>query len=279
MTKKNKTLVSIIITTKNEEEVIKRLLNSLEKQNYLNREIIVIDNYSTDNTSRIAKRFTKDIYNKGPERSAQRNYGAKKAKGEYLLFLDADMKLSEKVVKECVDLVNKKRKVGAITIPEESIAKTLWEKVKAFERSFYNLEGDEITDAARFFKKDVFEKVNGYDESITGPEDWDLTDKVKKAGYKIGRISALIYHYERVPNPIKLAKKKYYYGLKSHRYLVKHNISLIGPKTIYFLRPVFLRNINKIFAHPILAALMVLMLSFEMAGGGMGYIVGKIKKL
>jgi len=38
-------------------------------------EIIVVDNNSTDNTVKIAKRFTDKVYNKGPERSTQRNYG------------------------------------------------------------------------------------------------------------------------------------------------------------------------------------------------------------
>jgi glycosyltransferase involved in cell wall biosynthesis len=270
-----KPLVSVVVTTKNEEGVLARLLQSIDKQVYKNIEMLVIDNKSSDSTKKIAKKFTKKVFDKGPERSAQRNFGAKKSKGKYLLFLDADMQLSEKVVMECVELARKNKKVGAITIPEESVATNFWEEVKAFERSFYNLEGDLDIEAARFFSSEAFESVGGYDVNITGPEDWDLPESIRKEGYKQKRIKAKIYHYERIKGPFSFAKKKYYYALKSHRYLKKHNVSAISPKTIYFLRPVFYKHYKKIIVSPMLSMGMLLMLSVETIGGGLGYIKGK----
>src|SRR5260221_10860805 len=97
-------LVSIIITTKNESLVIERLLQSIKKQSHPQIETIVVDNYSTDTTQKIAKKYTKRVFEFGPERSAQRNYGAKMSKGSYIVFLDADMELSPKVIEECVSL-------------------------------------------------------------------------------------------------------------------------------------------------------------------------------
>ncbi len=149
-------LVSVIITTQNEDRVIKRLLQSVRIQSYKRIEIIVIDNGSFDKTKKMANEFTNKIYDRGPERSAQRNFGALKAKGEYLFFLDADMELTKEIVTECVNTIQSKAKIEALIIPEKSIANNFWEKVKAFERSFYNLEGDSITDAARFFKRNTF---------------------------------------------------------------------------------------------------------------------------
>jgi GT2 family glycosyltransferase len=168
---------------------------------------------------------------------------------------------------------------GAVIIPEQSIAHTFWEKVKSHERSFYNKDGDTMTDAARFFSREAFEKVGGYDESITGPEDWDLPENIIKLGYKTARVKEIIYHYERVPSPLKLASKKYYYALTSYRYLKKHAISPISAKTIYFLRPVFYKNWRRLLGHPVLSAAMFVMFSFELAGGGLGFLVGKAKKL
>lgn len=272
-------LVSVIITTKNEEETIGRLIQSIERQTFKNIEIILVDNNSEDKTLEIAKKLGIKIYNFGPERSAQRNFGAKMAKGRYLLFLDADMELTPHILKECVEAIEIEEKIGGVVIPEESKASTFWEKVKVLERSFYNAEGDEVTDAARFFKKEFFEKIGGYDESITGPEDWDLIDNIRKGGYKIVRINSVIYHYEKVKSPLDLARKKFYYALKSHRYLSKQNIAVISPKTIYFLRPVFYKNFNKILAHPILTIGMFIMLTIELFGGGLGYLIGRIKKL
>lgn len=277
--KDNNKLVSVVITTRNEGSVIRRLLLSLKKQSYKKMEIILVDNNSTDSTKEIAREFTRKIYNFGPERSAQRNLGAKKAKGEYLLFLDADMELSEEVIEESVFALNSNKKFGGLVIPEKSITKNFWERVKAYERSFYNEKGDEITDAARFFRKTVFEKVGGYDESITGPEDWDLPETLYKMGYSIGRVSSVIYHHERIVSPLDLARKKYYYALRAHRYLKKHNISTFSPKTIYFLRPIFYKNWRKVIAHPILSIGMFIMLSFQLVAGGLGYLMGRIKKL
>lgn len=274
---KKSLLVSIIITTKNESAVIKRLINSIFNQSYKKIEIILVDNNSIDRTDQIAKDLGVKVYNIGPERSAQRNYGVRHSQGKYFMILDADMELDPNVVKQCVELIEKNPKMGEIVIPEKSIGKKFWEKVKAFERSIYDLEGYEQTDAARFFARVAFDKVNGFDESITGPEDWDFPENIKKAGFKVGRIKSYIYHYERIPSVWLLAKKKYYYALKSHRYLQKNNISVFSPKTIYFLRPVFYKNWKILFKNPILSIGMFLMLTIEQIAGGLGYIQGKIE--
>ena len=272
-------LVSVIITTKNEELVIGRLIKSVKNQSYKHKEIILIDNNSTDQTVKIAKRLGVKVANKGPERSAQRNFGAKIAKGSYLLFVDADMELSKNVIEECTKVGSLEKNLGGVAIPEKSKASNFWGSVKGFERSIYNEKGDPITDAARFFPKNVFEKAGGYDEEITGPEDWDLPEVINKLGYKIIRINALIYHYERISNPFDLAKKKFYYAKSSYKYLEKHNISPISPKTIYFLRPIFYKNWKKILFNPKLSIPMFLMLSAELIGGGLGYLIGRIRKL
>lgn len=270
-------LVSIIITTKNESSVVGSLLHSLFQQVYPSVEVILVDNYSTDNTIEVVKKFTTNFFQYGPERSAQRNFGAQKARGKFLFFLDADMELTSNVVEDCVILSNKFHYDGVV-VPEESKGNNFWGKVKAFERSFYNEKGDPITDAARFFSNKVFKNIGGYDEAITGPEDWDLPDRIRKLGYKIGRSTEKIYHNEQEISPWLLLKKKFYYGLNAHKYLSKHNIGMISPKTIYFLRPLFYKNWFKLLQHPILSAAMVYMLSLELLGGGIGYMVGRIRK-
>lgn len=271
--------ISIVVTTKNEEGVIDRLLKSIKVQSYKNIEIVVVDNYSSDSTRDIAKEYTDKVFLKGPERSAQRNYGAKKAKGKYLFFLDADMQLTKSVVKECLRVTERDKKIGALVVPEVPVAKTFWEMVKAHERFFYNLEGDVVTDAARFYRREVFEKLKGFDETITGPEDWDLTDRVRKKGYKIARVSSKIYHYERISSLFSLIGKKYYYGLKAHRYLKKQKVKVISPKTIYFLRPIFYKHWKRLVSKPILSLSMFILFFLEILAGGAGYLVGKMKHL
>ena len=81
--------VSVIITTKNEEENIEKCLESVITQRYSLKkiEIIVVDNNSTDETKKRVLKYTDKVYNFGPERSAQRNFGARKANGRYILYL------------------------------------------------------------------------------------------------------------------------------------------------------------------------------------------------
>lgn len=262
-------LVSAIISTKNEELVVEKLLLSLKSQSYKFMEIIVVDNNSSDKTKEIANKYTKLVFNKGPERSAQRNFGAQKAKGEYLLFLDADMVLDRKVIEECVEKFEINN-LGGVIIPEKSFGKGFWAEVKAFERSFY--VGDSAIEAARFYPKKIFNEVGGFDEAITGPEDWDLSERVGKK-FHIGRIKSFILHNEGTLSLWKLLKKKYYYARGAKNYVSKDNVGILSPKTIFFLRQSFYKNPKKIIFHPLLFCAMIFMLSLELVVGAIGYIL------
>ena len=90
---------SIIIASYNEAENLKNCLNSIENITYPreNYEIIVVDNNSTDNTEETVKRFPKVVYLKEERQGASsaRNKGIEHAKGEILVFLDADTTVTE----------------------------------------------------------------------------------------------------------------------------------------------------------------------------------------
>jgi glycosyltransferase involved in cell wall biosynthesis len=116
-----KPLVSIIVPTYNSAKFTGECLESIKNQTYPQDkiEIIVVDNNSTDGTKDIARKYTEKVFNKGPERSAQRNYGVKQGIGEYVAIIDSDMRLSERVIEKAVEKIKENGVVG-ITIPEES---------------------------------------------------------------------------------------------------------------------------------------------------------------
>lgn len=263
-------LVSIIVTTKNEEKHIANCLESIKKQSYKNIEIIVVDNNSSDRTKRITEKYTKNIFNKGPERSAQRNFGAKKAKGEYLLFLDADMILTKNVVKNCVSQIEKTEAEGLI-IPEKSFGTSWWAKTKALERSFY-IRNDAI-EAARFYSTKIFKKIGGFDEKLTGPEDWDLSQRVK-ATYMVTRIQDFILHNEGKLSLFDTIKKKYYYSKKIVAYLSKKESHKTKSKqtNIFGRYWIFLKHPKKLFQHPLLGISVLFMKTLEFAAGACGII-------
>lgn len=272
-------MVSIIITTKNEERHIGSCLKSLKNQTYKNTEIILVDNNSVDRTKEIARSFEANIYNQGPERSAQRNYGASKAKGKYLLFLDADMMLTSTVIRDCVNAINEKKPTNsgfyALVIPERSIGIGFWASCKALERSFY--EGVDWMEAARFYRKEVFRALSGYDETIDAFEDYDLPQRLKAQhkGNVIGRIDSYIIHDEGNLTLSKTLKKKYYYGKWMRKYLAKIENRTVGMKQRNLLARygLFFNNMEKILRAPIVFIGMLFMKSFEFLFSGLGYIV------
>ena len=83
-----------------------RCLDSIKNQDYENTEIIVVDNYSTDNTLEIAKRYTDNVYTVSPERSSQINYGVKKSSGKYIYRVDSDFLLERQIISEAVNSLN-----------------------------------------------------------------------------------------------------------------------------------------------------------------------------
>ena len=260
-------LVSIIIPTKNSAATLEACLTSIIKQTHKNIELIVVDNDSTDNTKHIARDFTKHVFNKGPERSTQRNYGVNKSKGEYVAIIDSDMELSPKVIESCVNAVEQ-MKAEAIIIPEESFGEGFWAQCKKLERSFYL--GVPWMEAARFFNTNIFKMAGGYDKNMISGEDWDLSQRVETIG-KIVRIKEFIFHNEGHLKLTTTIKKKFYYAKQFAKYKSKtksENLSsrtgLIDRYRLFFKQPL------KLFRNPFLGIGMLFMKSIEFFVGGLG---------
>jgi glycosyltransferase involved in cell wall biosynthesis len=213
MTKNREPLISVIITTKNEEKNIENCLKSIISQTFKNIELIVVDNFSEDKTAEIAKKYAVRVYSKGNERSSQRNYGAKIATGEYLIYLDADMILGPTVIDVCAKKCESYN-IDALYVPERIVGDGFWIKVRDFERSFYT---GTVIDAVRFVRKDLFVQVGGFDETLIGPEDWDFDRKIRNAG-KTAVVDVPLYHNEGQFNMNRYLKKKGYYveGLQKY---------------------------------------------------------------
>lgn len=259
--------VSVILSTRNAGETLENCLKSIKNQSSSPHEIIIVDRNSTDNTVAIAKKYTQAVFNHGPERSAQRNFGVTYAQGDYLLFVDADMELTKDVITEASDIVRQKPEVKALSIPEKSFGVGFWSEVKAFERSFYLGETD--LEAPRFIEKKIFEKVGGYDEKLVAGEDWDLANRLRGKGVKMERIQALILHNEGRLSLFKSAKKKFYYGSDIRKYLAKRNFtySQVTP-----IRAAFFKNPKRLAKNPAKTAGLVVLKGTEFAAAFAGLI-------
>lgn len=248
-------LISVIITTKNSSIFIENCVNSIKNQNYKSIEIIVVDNFSEDNTKQKALNLNCRVFSKGPERSAQRNYGAKMANGSICGFIDVDMTLEKNVISEVVELL-KNDNISALYVPENIYGESFINRVRDFERSFYNKT---VIDGARFFRVHDFLNIEGYDTNLNATEDWDLDRKIKQAfpNSIIEITTSPLRHHEN--NTLKeYLFKKSYYASNFANYFKKWGNDKTSRKQFglfyrYFL--VFIENgkWKKLIAHPIYA--------------------------
>lgn len=275
-------LVSIIIPMFNEENNIINCLNSLAKQTYKNIEIILVDDFSSDNTVSRSNNVAKNLHLKliiisqktHHERGITRNVGAKAAKGKWLLFLDADMFIDKNVIEECIGKIGSSE-LKAIIIPEESYGKGFWTECRKLEKRCY-LKDDAI-EAARFFNKEIFWKIGGWDEKMISGEDWDLTRRVREK-WEIGRISSKIFHNEGNLTIWKVARKKFYYASESGRYLKKYPLKF-KDLIFFIIRPAYIKNWRILIADPIHLTGLIVLKSIELLSGAAGFLYSKLPSL
>lgn len=272
----NPPLVSVIVPTFNSSLFLDDCLRSIKGQSYENIELIVVDNNSLDNTKEIAHHYTKKVFNRGPERSAQRNFGVAQSAGIYVMIIDSDMELTVDVVESCVTEIERDLATQGVVIPEESFGEGWWAHCKRLERSFY--VGVEWMEAARFFRKHIYQQAGGYNESMVSGEDWDLSQRIGRRG-KITRINNHIRHNEGRISLHNTIKKKYYYAQKFARYVnMNQNENKLAKQTGIVSRYLlFFSNPGKLFCNPFLGLSMLFMKTCEFGVGGAGYLIGKMR--
>jgi len=155
--------VTVVVPTRNSGATLRACLESIRSQSFPCT-LVVVDNGSTDATPLIANQLADLFLLVGPERSAQRNAGAAATASRIIGFVDSDMALSPTVIAEAVAAIN--AGAASVVVPEETVGEGFWADVSAYERSFY--EGSETIEAPRFFPRNVFEDVGGFDEAMTG---------------------------------------------------------------------------------------------------------------
>jgi glycosyltransferase involved in cell wall biosynthesis len=213
--------VAVVVPTRNSATTLRACLESLRAQTHP-CEIIVVDNKSTDETGLIAEALADQVLIRGPERSAQRNAGAALTSAPVIGFIDSDMILSPNVIAEVV--VNIAAGSASVVIPERTVGEGYWAKVSAFERSFY--KADDFVEAPRFFPAEVFQRAGGFDEAMTGAEDWDLGLRTATLGPRT-RTNAEIVHEEGRVQFFNICMKKAYYAPGVALFVKKHGIGTV----------------------------------------------------
>lgn len=222
-----KDLVTIIIPTKNSSPLLDQCLNKLKTQKHKKIEIVIVDGKSKDIqiVKTLAKKYACHLLTFVPkvkkglfDATKKRNFAATKTHGEFIYHFDADMEVTPHVIKEAVLLC--KKGVDAVIIPEDSFGIGIWAHAKNLERRFF--WRDNTIESPRFFKRSVWEKIDGYDENIAGGgDDRDIYQKLLEMGYTVGRIKSLVMHNEGNLTLWYLMKKQFMYKREAIKYIQK----------------------------------------------------------
>lgn len=203
-------MVSIIIVSFNTKDLLRACLSSV--QNHLkgfDYEIIVVDNYSNDGSSEMVKTEFKEIMlienkeNVGFGKA--NNIGAKKAKGEALLFLNSDTQFVDDSLKKMVSLFGNNEKIGVVGGKLKNASGAIEQSAGKFY-SLFNLvlvlfglehigfvryngekrETDWVSGGCMLVRRSLFEKLKGFDENMfMYVEDMEFCYRVKKEGFAV----------------------------------------------------------------------------------------------
>jgi glycosyltransferase involved in cell wall biosynthesis len=189
--------VSVVVPTRDTARTVAACLRSIRSQTYPDVELIVVDNFSSDETAATAWPYADTLLHCGPTQSAQRNAGVRASWGDIVVFVDADMVLEPTVLAEVVAAFESGSPdgppVGAVVVPERSFGIGFLAGCRALEKRLYERDGR--VEAARAFSREALKSAGGFDERLmAGLEHWDLADRVAAAGYATARTSSYVWH-------------------------------------------------------------------------------------
>lgn len=273
-------LVSVIIPVYNREKFIAGCINSVLNQTYKNWELIVVDDRSTDKTTKIIKeyekkhqkiKYVKNTHLKGP--AGARNQGLEFAKGEYIAFLDSDNEWANFHVKEVVKELKKNPYVDWIftdfkVIKDKktvikSIFSKFWKRKAKFQvkknKKLNIMKGKNLFDLAlndfpayfgtSIIKKKVFDKIK-LDESLYVAEDQLFRKEAVAKGIKLAYLENIhlksFIHDENISqcNKSKDYKKKImvYTHLEKHYFKLKQRVRLTKKQ-----KKIIKKNLSEIY--------------------------------
>ena len=247
----NHPLVSVLIPTYNSERTIDDCIKSVEVQTYQNVEIIVIDNYSSDRTVRIAESHEAKTLLMGPERSAQMNYGVSCAQGKYILRVDSDMVLDQDLIQKCLKLCQGGAQAIIVPVlPHPNGPNNFWVSCRTLEQKM--LVDDMVNVAPRFIDRSVFLAVGGYDETIVAWEDYDLHNRLLRSNCRISSLrDSALWHLGEASSLGEVVIRMISYGKTGSLGLFTKKHGLGGLKQISIIRPSFFRHRNYFIIDPL----------------------------
>jgi glycosyltransferase involved in cell wall biosynthesis len=242
--------VSVILPCYNEQSEIESAIVGLEKQTFGDREIIVVDDGSTDSTMNIASHVVnqnnyRDIRLVSAGRvgvSHARNVGASESRGAIVFFAECDCIYSPDYIEKAVGELERTPAAAAVCLtgaPMITHSTIATECISIENRVQHRLleEGKIKPFYAWVFRRDAFSKIGGYDEGLSQAEDKDIFKRLTGAGYQVAWIAGEHWWHKRDQSIRDVAVRRFRRAQNRMQYLLKHRLV---PDLIKVLAPIWL---------------------------------------
>ncbi len=203
MSQRNLPLISIIIPYYNCEKYIAETLASVEAQTYPNIEVILVNDGSSKASTAYIEALIQDksyiqyLYQENKGLSSARNVGGKAAKGEFLLFLDADDKIYPQYLTKTVETFNSNPNYKVVYTKAELFDAQSGEWLLPVYTTFEKLLQGNVIYCTALHKRSDFIKLDGFDENLMAYEDWDYWIRLLQDGGEVIRIDEILFSYRK----------------------------------------------------------------------------------
>jgi glycosyltransferase involved in cell wall biosynthesis len=212
--------VSVIIPTFNSAATLRTCLDSIRNDSYTNKEITIVDNFSTDETTKIAKEYRATVVLCKGFMSAARNKGIRCSSGEYILFLDSDEVIVDGAIIDALKLCKSGSHV--VFFPPVYVGNDFWSSIRALLRNetlstALSRQGIGVYMEPCLWNKDSLIKLGLFDEKLLYGEWAELYSRARLMGVRSAISKYTAYHVE--PSLKKTVLKDLRYGYFSPKYL------------------------------------------------------------
>jgi glycosyltransferase involved in cell wall biosynthesis len=268
--------VSIVLPVFNSAKELPAALSELDKQSFNDREIIIVDDGSSDRTWEIAESLSNNrgdvillrTEHLGP--SHARNAGLEKARGDIVFFSESDCEYDPAYLQRAVDALDSNRQAagvcltGAPLITRATMATNCLDIENKVQHRLLD-QGKIEPFYAWVFRRNALQRVGGFDEKLFQGEDRDLFQRLKSNKYTIAWVPGVNWRHIRGQTTSELAQKWFYRGRTRVLFLLKHRRAIdLAKSMVPFWASIF--GLVVLPFYPLIGAIMLLLVAAAFLG-------------